>query len=131
MVPFALVAFRDGLPPPRLGKGRGAAKVARAVTRWRALVLLGTVQFLMVLDTSMVHVSISRLVEDFYTEVAAIQAVITLYTLVMAEFMIAGGELGDMVGRRRMFGLSPAVYGTGSALSAIAPCCGSWPGDGR
>ncbi len=60
--------------------------------RWRALIILGTAQFLMVLDTSVMNVSISRLVEDFDTEVTTIQTVITLYTLVMAAFMITGGK---------------------------------------
>ncbi|MFH9012324.1 MFS transporter [Streptomyces sp. NPDC017943] len=89
--------------------------------RWRALIVLGTAQFLMVLDTSVMNVSISRLVEDFDTDVTAIQAVITLYALVMAAFMIIGGRLGDIVGRRRMFLLGLAVYGVGSALTAVAP----------
>lgn len=89
--------------------------------RWRALAVLGTAQFLMVLDTSVMNVSISRLVEDFDTEVTAIQAVITLYTLVMAAFMITGGKLGDMLGRRRAFGIGLVVYGAGSAITAVAP----------
>ncbi|WP_407289159.1 MFS transporter [Streptomyces sp. BP-8] len=89
--------------------------------RWRPLVILGTAQFLMVLDTSVMNVSISQLVEDFDTEVTAIQAVITLYTLVMAAFMMTGGKLGDMFGRRRMFAVGLAVYGTGSALTSVAP----------
>ncbi|MEU7057242.1 MFS transporter [Streptomyces sp. NPDC046197] len=88
---------------------------------WRALIVLGTAQFLMVLDTSVMNVSISRLVEDFDTEVTAIQAVITLYALVMAAFMIIGGKCGDILGRRRMFVLGLVVYGTGSALTAAAP----------
>jgi MFS family permease len=83
--------------------------------------VLGTAQFLMVLDTSVMNVSISQLVKDFHTEVTAIQAVITLYTLVMAAFMITGGKLGDMLGRRRVFGIGLAVYGVGSALTAVAP----------
>ncbi|MEU4091196.1 MFS transporter [Streptomyces sp. NPDC026673] len=89
--------------------------------RWRALIILGAAQFLMVLDTSVMNVSISRLVEDFDTEVTAIQAVITLYTLVMAAFMITGGKLGDKIGRRRAFAAGLVVYGTGSALTAVAP----------
>lgn len=89
--------------------------------RWRALFILGTAQFLMVLDTSVMNVSISQLVEDFDTEVTAIQAVITLYTLVMAAFMITGGAVGDMFGRRRAFGVGLVVYATGSALTAAAP----------
>ncbi|MEW2398280.1 MFS transporter [Streptomyces sp. NPDC046862] len=91
------------------------------MTRWRALIVLGTAQFLMVLDTSVMNVSISQLVEDFDTEVTAIQAVITLYALVMAAFMIIGGRFGDIVGRRRMFLIGLAVYATGSALTAVAP----------
>lgn len=88
---------------------------------WRALIVLGTAQFLMVLDTSVMNVSISQLVEDFDTEVTAIQAVITLYALVMAAFMIIGGRFGDILGRRRMFLLGLVVYGAGSALTAVAP----------
>jgi len=91
------------------------------VTRWRALIVLGTAQFLMVLDTSVMNVSISQLVDDFDTEVTAIQAVITLYALVMAAFMIIGGRLGDILGRRRVFLGGLAVYATGSALTAVAP----------
>ncbi len=88
---------------------------------WRTLIVLGTAQFLMVLDTSVMNVSISRLVEDFDTEVTAIQAVITLYALVMAAFMIIGGRFGDILGRRRMFLLGLVGYGVGSALTAVAP----------
>ncbi|MER7777766.1 MFS transporter [Streptomyces sp. NPDC096191] len=88
---------------------------------WRALAVLGAAQFLMVLDTSVMNVSISQLVEDFDTEVTAIQAVITLYALVMAAFMLIGGRLGDILGRRRMFLAGMAVYGVGSAVTAVAP----------
>lgn len=91
------------------------------MAHWRALIVLGTAQFLMVLDTSVMNVSISQLVEDFDTEVTAIQAVITLYALVMAAFMIIGGRFGDIVGRRRVFLLGLVVYATGSALTAVAP----------
>ncbi|AYL38593.1 MFS transporter [Streptomyces fungicidicus] len=88
---------------------------------WRALAVLGAAQFLMVLDTSVMNVSVSRLVDDFDTEVTAIQAVITLYALVMAAFMIIGGRLGDILGRRRVFLGGLAVYATGSAITAVAP----------
>ncbi|WP_345586679.1 MFS transporter [Streptomyces prasinosporus] len=91
------------------------------MTHWRALIVLGTAQFLMVLDTSVMNVSISRLVDDFDTEVTAIQAVITLYALVMAAFMIIGGRLGDILGRRRVFLGGLVVYATGSALTSVAP----------
>jgi EmrB/QacA subfamily drug resistance transporter len=91
------------------------------VNRWKPLIVLGTAQFLMVLDTSVMNVSISQLVKDFHTDVTAIQAVITLYTLVMAAFMITGGKLGDMFGRRKMFAVGLSIYGVGSGLTAVAP----------
>ncbi|MFD9124396.1 MFS transporter [Kitasatospora sp. NPDC059571] len=91
------------------------------MNRWKPLAVLGAAQFLMVLDASVMNVSISQLVEDFDTEVTAIQAVITLYTLVMAAFMLTGGKIGDMYGRRRTFVVGLAVYGVGSGLTAVAP----------
>ncbi|MET8699758.1 MFS transporter [Kitasatospora sp. NPDC004723] len=94
------------------------------MNRWKTLVVLGTAQFLMVLDASVMNVSISQLVEDFDTEVTAIQAVITLYTLVMASFMLTGGRLGDMYGRRRVFVVGLVVYAVGSGLTAVAPTVG-------
>jgi MFS family permease len=95
--------------------------VEDTVAHWRALIVLGTAQFLMVLDTSVMNVSISQLVEDFDTEVTAIQGVITLYALVMAAFMLIGGRFGDILGRRRLFFLGLVVYGIGSAVTAVAP----------
>lgn len=89
--------------------------------RWKPLVALGAAQFLAVLDTSVMNVSISQLVSDFDTTVTAIQAVITIYTLVMAAFMITGGKLGDRIGRRRAFAVGLIVYAVGSLLTSIAP----------
>jgi EmrB/QacA subfamily drug resistance transporter len=87
---------------------------------WKILVVLAAAQFLMVLDQAVMNVSISQLVEDFDTEVTTIQAVITLYSLVMAALMIAGGKVGDIIGRRRAFGIGHAIYGVGSLLTAVA-----------
>src|SRR5829696_6216150 len=87
---------------------------------WKILVVLAAAQFLMVLDQAVMNVSISQLVEDFDTEVTTIQAVITLYSLVMAALMIAGGKVGDIIGRRRAFGTGMVVYGLGSGLTAVA-----------
>ena len=90
-------------------------------TSWLPLVALAIAQFVMVLDQSAMNVSISTLVDDFDTTVTTIQAVITLYCLVMAMFMLTGGKIGDIIGRRRTFAVGLVIYGFGSALTAVAP----------
>ena len=75
----------------------------------------------MVLDQSVMNVSISQLVEDFDTTVTTIQAVITLYCLVMAMLMLTGGKIGDIIGRRRAFVIGLIIYACGSAMTAAAP----------
>ena len=84
-------------------------------TNWLPLVALAIAQFVMVLDQSAMNVSISALVADFDTTVTTIQAVITLYCLVMAMFMLTGGKIGDIIGRRRTFVIGLVIYAAGSA----------------
>ncbi len=90
-------------------------------TNWLPLVALAIAQFVMVLDQSAMNVSISALVDDFDTSVSTIQAVITLYCLVMAMFMLTGGKIGDIIGRRRTFVIGLVIYAVGSAITALAP----------
>ena len=68
--------------------------------KWLPLIALGTAQFVMVLDQSVMNVSISQLVHDFDTTVTTIQAVIPLYSLVMAMLRLTAGKIGDIIGRR-------------------------------
>ena len=88
--------------------------------RWTPLVALAIAQFVMVLDQSAMNVSISTLVEEFDTTVTTIQAVITLYCLVMAMFMLTGAKIGDIIGRRRAFVVGLVIYAVGSAMTAAA-----------
>src|SRR5262245_53637145 len=85
-----------------------------------ALIVLAAAQFLMVLDQAVMNVSISQLVDDFDTSVTAIQGVITFYSLVMAALMITGGKVGDLIGRRRAFGIGLVLHGFGSGLTAVS-----------
>jgi MFS family permease len=88
--------------------------------RWGALVVLGTAQFLMVLDQAVMNVSISQLVADFDTTVTTIQIVIAFYALVMAGLMLTGGKLGDIWGRRRALVIGICIYAVGSGLTAVS-----------
>jgi MFS family permease len=85
------------------------------------LVTLALAQFLMTLDTSVMNVSISTVAKDVGTTVTGIQTAITMYTLVMAAFMITGGKIGQIIGRKRAFMIGAVIYGCGSLTTAVAP----------
>lgn len=82
---------------------------------------LASAQFLMALDTSVMNVSIAVVATDVGTTVTGIQAAITLYALVMAAFMITGGKIGQVLGRKRTFTIGCVVYGLGSLTTALSP----------
>ena len=88
------------------------------------LVILSAAMFIYVIDTTIMNVSISALVEDLGTTVGGVQAAITLYTLTMAAFMLTGGKLGDIWGSKRAFRIGLVVYGIGTTITALAPSLG-------
>ena len=97
-----------------------APRVA-AKTGWGVAGMLAAAQFIMVLDTTVMNVSISQVVEDLDTTIVGLQTAITMYTLVMASFMLIGGKFGERWGAKRAFWVGLLVYGTGSFLTSVAP----------
>jgi MFS family permease len=85
------------------------------------LLTLASAQFLMTLDTSVMNVSIATVAKDVGTTVTGIQTAITVYTLVMASFMITGGKIGEIIGRKRAFAIGSIIYGCGSFVTALSP----------
>ncbi|WP_328887930.1 MFS transporter [Streptomyces sp. NBC_00316] len=100
---------------PRSGTAESPA-TARLV-----LWTLAAGQFLMALDSSVMNVSIATVADDVGTTVTGVQGAITAYTLVMAMFMIPGGKIGALIGRRRTFMIGCCIYGCGSLTTALAP----------
>ena len=89
--------------------------------KWLPIAVLAAAQFVMVLDSSVMNVSISQIVADLDTTIQGVQLAITAYTLVMAALMLAGAKLGDILGRDRTFALGLAIYGAGSLTTALSP----------
>ena len=85
------------------------------------IAIFASAQFVMVLDSSVMNVSISQIVADLDTTIQGVQLAITAYTLVMAAFMLAGAKLGDIIGREKTFALGLAIYGLGSLTTALSP----------
>ena len=95
------------------GAGSGAAKAV--------LVTLAAAQFVMILDASVMNVSIATVASDLNTTVTGIQTAITMFTLVMASLMITGGKMGAILGRKRAFTIGCVIYACGSFTTAISP----------
>ena len=91
---------------------------------WGVAGILATAQFIMVLDTTVMNVSITQVVADLNTTVVGLQTAITMYTLVMAAFMLIGGKIGDRWGAKRAFWIGGLVYGAGSLTTALSPNLG-------
>ena len=88
---------------------------------WGVIAMLAAAQFIMVLDTTVMNVSITQVAADLNTTIVGLQTAITLYTLVMAAFMLIGGKLGDRWGAKRAFTVGLLVYGAGSLTTALSP----------
>lgn len=100
-----------------MSKGEKAAAGAAGMV----LLTLSAGQFLMMLDSSVMNVSIATVAKDLGTTVTGIQSAITLYTLVMAALMITGGKLGQIYGTKRAFAVGCIIYGAGSLTTALSP----------
>lgn len=88
--------------------------------KWLVVSVLACAQFIMVLDSTVMNVSISEIVTDLDTTVAGLQIAITFYTLVMAAFMLTGGKFGDIWGRLKAFKIGLLVYGIGALITSLS-----------
>lgn len=89
--------------------------------KWFPVIILASAQFVMVLDSTVMNVSISTVVKDLDTSVEAMQGAITFYALTMAAFMVLGAKLGDVWGRRRAFVIGAIIFALGSLITALSP----------
>jgi EmrB/QacA subfamily drug resistance transporter len=100
------------------------AEPAKTASLGLPIVVFAAAQFVMVLDSSVMNVSISQIVADLDTTIQGVQLAITAYTLVMAALMLAGAKLGDIIGRDKTFAIGLAIYGAGSLITAVSPNLG-------
>ena len=88
--------------------------------RWAALALIVAAQFMVVLDMSIVNVALASIKSNLHFSQASLQWVITAYAITFGGFLLLGGRLADVFGRRRVFLTGIAVFTIGSALSGLA-----------
>jgi EmrB/QacA subfamily drug resistance transporter len=94
--------------------------VASERTKWLALALLCVTQFVVVLDIAIVNVALPSIQADLGFSQENLQWVISAYALVFGGFLLLGGRLADILGRRVVFMTGLVVFSVGSLLCGLA-----------
>jgi EmrB/QacA subfamily drug resistance transporter len=95
-------------------------KVEGSGFRWGVIIIVCLAIFILVIDTTMMNVSISALVVDLNTDITVIQAIIAIYALVMASLILLGGKIGDILGRKKTFTIGLIIYAIGTTTAALS-----------
>ncbi len=82
--------------------------------------LLAMAMFVLVVDTSLMNVSISAVVHDLHTTVSGVQSAIALEALVSAAFILINCKVGDLIGRKRAYVLGLLAYAVGALAMTVA-----------
>src|SRR6059058_2394739 len=88
--------------------------------RWKALGVLGLIQFMLVLDITVVNVALPRIQDDLGFSRSGLAWVVNGYVLMAGGLLLLGGRMADILGRRRLFLLGVAVFAIASATCGAA-----------
>jgi EmrB/QacA subfamily drug resistance transporter len=94
--------------------------IIRRSSPWTALTLIVAAQFMVVLDLSIVNVALATIKTDLGFSESGLQWVITAYAILFGGFLLLGGRLADILGRRRIFVAGVALFTVASVLSGLA-----------
>src|SRR4249920_2804245 len=98
----------------------GGVDPVEAPMNRRLAILLAMAMFVLVVDTSLMNVSIAAVVGDLDTTVSGVQSAIALEALVSAAFILIGSKVGDLIGRKRAYVLGLLGYAVGALAMTLA-----------
>jgi len=89
-------------------------------SKWLALALLAATQFVIVLDASIVNVALPSIGKDLNFSQDNLSWVVNAYTLTFGGFLLLGGRLADLLGRRKMFMIGLILFSLASLAGGLA-----------
>jgi EmrB/QacA subfamily drug resistance transporter len=104
-------------PPGQEAQSPGSPPDPR---RWKALIVLGLVQFMLVVDVTVVNVALPRIQHDLKFSQAGLAWVVNSYVIMAGGLLLLGGRLSDVFGRRRQFLIGVVVFALASVASGAA-----------
>jgi EmrB/QacA subfamily drug resistance transporter len=91
-----------------------------STNKWVVLVLICLAQFMVVLDATIVNVALPSIQKDLSLSEGSLQWIVNAYTLVFGGFLLLGGRLGDLLGRKRLFLIGLVIFTAASLLDGLA-----------
>ncbi len=108
-------------PPPQDPPAEpSAAPQETGFRKWAPLLVLSLALAIIIIDTTLLNVSLETLIRELHTTLKSLQWVISAYSLTLAALTVTGGRLGDLFGRRRMFRLGATLFAVGSFIASIS-----------
>jgi EmrB/QacA subfamily drug resistance transporter len=88
--------------------------------KWGSLLVLSLALAIIIIDTTLLNVSLETLIRELHTTLQSLQWVISSYSLTLAALTVTGGRLGDLFGRKRMFMFGAFLFAVGSFIASIS-----------
>jgi EmrB/QacA subfamily drug resistance transporter len=108
-------AATSGHPEPPLGSAESTTSPSRLLP-----LLLAMAMFVLVVDTTIMNVSISAVAESLGATVSSVQSAIALEALVSAAFILINSKVGDLIGRKRAYVIGLIAYAVGALAMTLA-----------
>src|SRR5258705_2973503 len=88
--------------------------------RWLALAVLGVAYLMVVLDVSIVNVALPSIQKSLHFSSSSLEWVVSAYALTFGGFLLLGGRMADLLGRRRVFMAGLVVFALASLAGGLA-----------
>ena len=106
--------------PQTTAEASAGSGVTAQANKWKALAVLGVAYLMVILDVSIVNVALPSIQKDLHFPPENLQWVISAYALTFGGFLLLGGRLGDLLGRRRIFMVGLASFAAFSLLCGLS-----------
>src|SRR5438309_11932211 len=88
--------------------------------KWAPLIVLSLALAIIIIDSTLLNVSLSTLIRELHTNLQKLQWVISAYSLMLAALTVTGGRMGDLFGRKRMFMGGAVIFVVGAFIASIS-----------
>jgi EmrB/QacA subfamily drug resistance transporter len=99
---------------------RSVERPESRLRKWAPLMVLSLALAIIIIDSTLLNVSLSTLIRELHTDLQSLQWVISAYSLMLAALTVTGGRMGDLFGRKKMFMGGAIIFAIGSFIASIS-----------